>query len=43
MSEAEYAERAKRTREELSSELEPLEFYADAYRQLLQGKPVQGN
>jgi len=34
MSEAEYAERARRTREELATELEPIEFYADAYRRL---------
>lgn len=34
MSEAEYAERATRTREELATELEPMEFYAQAYRRL---------
>ena len=34
MSEAEYAERAKRTRDELATELEPIEFYAQAYRRL---------
>ena len=43
MSEAEYAERAQRTREELFRELEPLEFYATAYRQVLQGTQVKGN
>ena len=32
MSEAEYAERAQRTRDELATELEPMEFYAQAYR-----------
>jgi len=35
MSEAEYGERAEQTREELSSELEPITFYASAYRQIL--------
>lgn len=34
MSETEYAERAMRTREELATELEPMEFYAQAYRRL---------
>jgi glycosyltransferase involved in cell wall biosynthesis len=42
MSEAEYAERAQRTREELACELEPMEFYARAYRRILQGEPVEG-
>jgi glycosyltransferase involved in cell wall biosynthesis len=42
MSDAEYAERAHRTREELATELEPMEFYARAYRQVLQGQPVEG-
>lgn len=42
MGEAEYAERAQRTREELATELEPLEFYARAYRQILEGKTVEG-
>jgi glycosyltransferase involved in cell wall biosynthesis len=42
MSEAEYAERAQRTREELVAELEPMEFYARAYRRILQGEPVEG-
>lgn len=37
MSEAEYAERAQRTREELSTDLEPITFYASAYRQILNG------
>jgi glycosyltransferase involved in cell wall biosynthesis len=41
MSEAEYAERARRTREELSTELEPITFYASAYRQLLQDNAKQ--
>lgn len=40
MSEAEYAERAQRTREELATELEPIEFYARAYRRILRGEPV---
>ena len=34
MDEAEYAERATRTRDELATELEPIEFYAQAYRRL---------
>jgi glycosyltransferase involved in cell wall biosynthesis len=42
MSEAEYAERAQRTREELAVELEPMEFYARAYRRILQGEQVEG-
>lgn len=42
MDEAEYADRAQRTREELATELEPMEFYARAYRQVLEGKPVEG-
>ena len=42
MSEAEYAERAHLTREELAIELEPIEFYARAYRRILQAEPVQG-
>jgi glycosyltransferase involved in cell wall biosynthesis len=37
MSEAEYAERATRTREELANELEPIAFYARAYRSVLAG------
>ena len=41
MTEAEYAERAQRTREELATELEPMAFYASAYRQILQGAPVE--
>lgn len=40
MSEAEYAERARRTREELARELEPIEFYASAYRKILRGEIV---
>jgi glycosyltransferase involved in cell wall biosynthesis len=42
MSEAEYSERAERTRGELATELEPMEFYARAYRRILQGEPVEG-
>jgi hypothetical protein len=42
MDEAEYAERAQRTRAELATELEPMEFYARAYRGILQGEPVEG-
>ncbi|MBA3881116.1 MAG: glycosyltransferase [Chthoniobacterales bacterium] len=41
MSKSEYAERALRTREELKSELEPMEFYASAYRKILQGEIVE--
>jgi glycosyltransferase involved in cell wall biosynthesis len=40
MSETEYAERAGRTREELATELEPLNFYARAYRGILRGAPM---
>lgn len=40
MSETEYAERATRTREELASELEPMEFYARSYRRILRGEPL---
>jgi glycosyltransferase involved in cell wall biosynthesis len=42
MSEPEYAERAQRTRAELATELEPMEFYARAYRRILRGEPVEG-
>jgi glycosyltransferase involved in cell wall biosynthesis len=35
MSETEYAERATRTRAELATELEPIEFYARAYRRIV--------
>ena len=35
MSEAEYVERATRTREELASELEPIEFYAREFRRMV--------
>ena len=35
MSEVEYAERAERTREELATQLEPIEFYAQSYRRIL--------
>jgi glycosyltransferase involved in cell wall biosynthesis len=41
MSEAEYTERATRTREELSHELEPMDFYARAYRRILNGERVE--
>lgn len=41
MSESEYAERARRTREELATELEPLDFYARAYRTILAGGTVE--
>nr|MBA2743749.1 glycosyltransferase [Chthoniobacterales bacterium] len=41
MSETEYAERARRTCEELATELEPMEFYASAYRKLLRGEIVE--
>ncbi|MBA2622359.1 MAG: glycosyltransferase family 4 protein [Chthoniobacterales bacterium] len=34
MDESEYAGRATRTREELATELEPIEFYAQSYRRL---------
>ena len=37
----EYAERAHRTREELATELEPMEFYPRAYRRILRGEPVE--
>jgi len=37
---AEYAERAARTRAELAHELEPLDFYARAYRSILRGQPI---
>lgn len=42
MSEPEYAERAERTRKELAGELEPMDFYARAYRRILRGEPVEG-
>ncbi|MGZ5019274.1 MAG: glycosyltransferase [Chthoniobacterales bacterium] len=38
MNETEYAERATRTREELATELEPIEFYAQAYRRIAHGQ-----
>jgi glycosyltransferase involved in cell wall biosynthesis len=41
MNESEYAERAKRTREELSHELEPMDFYARSYRHVLRGEPIE--
>ncbi|HEX8679992.1 MAG TPA: glycosyltransferase, partial [Chthoniobacterales bacterium] len=37
MSETEYTERARRTRDELATELEPIEFYARAYRRIVHG------
>ena len=40
MSETEYAERATRTREELAHELEPMDFYARAYRRILAGEAM---
>lgn len=40
MNEIEYAERATRTREELAHELEPMDFYAGAYRRILRGESV---
>jgi glycosyltransferase involved in cell wall biosynthesis len=40
MKEAEYTERANRTREELKKELEPLDFYPRAYRCLMRGEPI---
>lgn len=42
MSEAEYGERARRTRDELATELEPIAFYPRAYRRILQSEPVDG-
>jgi glycosyltransferase involved in cell wall biosynthesis len=41
MSEAEYLERANRTREELKNELVPMEFYAQSYRRIVHGEAVQ--
>ena len=41
MSEPEYSERARRTKEELAAELEPIEFYPRAYRQILRGERVE--
>lgn len=40
MSEGEYVALANRTREELKEELEPMGFYANAYRHLFRGEPV---
>ena len=31
----------ERTRQELTDELEPIDFYARAYRQILRGEPVK--
>lgn len=42
MSQTEYAERAEHTRQELAAELEPMDFYARAYRRILRGEPVEG-
>ena len=39
--ESEYLNRASRTREELQHELEPMDFYAQSYRRILRGKPVE--
>jgi glycosyltransferase involved in cell wall biosynthesis len=41
MSEAEYLNRASRTREQLQHELEPMDFYAQSYRRILSGEPVE--
>jgi len=41
MSEAEYVDRAKRTRDELQGELVPMDFYARSYRCILRGEPVE--
>jgi glycosyltransferase involved in cell wall biosynthesis len=41
MGEAEYAERSRRTREELATELVPMEFYPAAYRKILRGEIVE--
>jgi glycosyltransferase involved in cell wall biosynthesis len=41
MSEAEYADRANRTREELQSDLTSMDFYEQSYRRILRGEPVQ--
>jgi len=41
MGEREYLERAERTRTELATELEPMEFYARSYRKILGGEPVE--
>ena len=40
MSEAEYVERAERTRAELATELEPMDFYARSYRRILRREPT---
>jgi glycosyltransferase involved in cell wall biosynthesis len=42
MKDADYEDRARRTREELATELEPIAFYSRAYRQILRGEPVAG-
>ena len=42
MTAPEYAERADRTRRELAEELEPMDFYARAYRRILRREPLEG-
>jgi len=41
MTEAEYLDRANRTREELQHELEPMDFYAQSYRRILRAELVE--
>lgn len=41
MPEAEYVDRANRTREELQDELVPMDFYARSYRRILRSEPVE--
>lgn len=41
MSDAEYFDRSKRTREELQQELVPMDFYARSYRRVLRGEPLK--
>ena len=38
MSDAEYVERATRTRDQLADELQPIEFYAQSYRRIVHGE-----
>ncbi|MDQ6655895.1 MAG: glycosyltransferase, partial [Verrucomicrobiota bacterium] len=40
MGEQEYAERATRTRDELATELQPMEFYAREFRRIARGEPA---
>jgi glycosyltransferase involved in cell wall biosynthesis len=40
MTETEYTERARRTREELKDQLEPMDFYAGSYRRILAREPA---